>query len=336
MCNSRRPCPLVYVLALLAVVALLLEGCTQRQEILEQTVRVKGETVAARMESSHVPDELLTWEILAEVDTGFEKATAVAFGDDDGLHVAGDDALRRMTEEGAIVWQFTVGAEPTAIDLSHGMTWVATRDRVVRYSVDGSPLQEIVPRGERTWITSIAANPEAVYVADAGNRRYLVYSVAGALQGELAAMDPDRGIPALSVPSPHLDVQIGAGGNLWLTNPGRRSVQVHSPIDGALVSSFGRSANDIDGFSGCCNPTDIALLPDGRVVTSEKGIPRVKVLSAQGELLSVVAPPEEFGAMTAGVGLSTDSQGRIAVLDPDRGIVRIYAEQSGVQEVQAE
>jgi hypothetical protein len=101
---------------------------------------------------------------------------------------------------------------------------------------------------------------------------------------------------------------------------------VHSRADGALLTSWGQPGTDVHGFGGCCNPTDIAPLPDGRVVTSEKGLPRVKVYSAEGALLSVVVPPGEFVRSTVGIDLATDPSGRIAVLDPDRGIVRVYEE----------
>jgi hypothetical protein len=32
---------------------------------------------------------------------------------------------------------------------------------------------------------------------------------------------------------------------------------------------------------GCCNPACFALLSDGRIVTVEKGVPRIKVFRAE-------------------------------------------------------
>ena len=37
-------------------------------------------------------------------------------------------------------------------------------------------------------------------------------------------------------------------------------------------------------FFGCCNPAQLAVLPDGRFVTAEKGIPRVKIYSRERPL----------------------------------------------------
>jgi sugar lactone lactonase YvrE len=82
----------------------------------------------------------------------------------------------------------------------------------------------------------------------------------------------------------------------------------------------------IDGFCGCCNPTDIALLADGRVVTAEKGLPRVKVMNPDGTLSCVVAPPDGLSAGASGTDLAVGPDGRVYVLDPQVQLVRIFAE----------
>ena len=81
---------------------------------------------------------------------------------------------------------------------------------------------------------------------------------------------------------------------------------------------------NIDGFGGCCNPSHIAILGDGSFVTSEKGIPRVKIHNRLGELVGVVAPSEQFDENTVGLDLAFDSQDRIYVLDPKRKAIRIF------------
>ncbi|MFP4248067.1 MAG: hypothetical protein ACLFU7_00325 [Armatimonadota bacterium] len=314
-------------LVAIALLATALSGCPQRQEIIEQTVAVKAENVASQAEASHVPEQLLTWETVGEIDPGFAEATAIAFDAPGALYVAGDEAVRKMTADGQVEWELPVGGEPTCVAVDpEGTILVGTRQSVEVYDQSGQLLMTLAPEGENTWITSIAAWPDDRFVADAGSRRILRYDGTGNLLGEFAGMDPERGIPALSIPSPHLDVATGPDGNLWLSNPGRLAVQIHSRTDGALVNSWRRVGNDVEGFGGCCNPTDIAVLPDGRVVTSEKGLPRVKVYSTDGELLSVVVPPGKLARSSVGIDLAIDPSGRVAVLDPHRDIVRIYEE----------
>ena len=81
----------------------------------------------------------------------------------------------------------------------------------------------------------------------------------------------------------------------------------------------------LDGFSGCCNPSHIALLSNGSFVTSEKGIERVKIHLPSGDYRCVVAGPEQFEAGTVGLDLAVDSRDRIFVLDPMRSRVMVFS-----------
>ena len=81
---------------------------------------------------------------------------------------------------------------------------------------------------------------------------------------------------------------------------------------------------EIEGFCGCCNPSHFAILEDGSFVTSEKGIPRVKIYDRLGRLASVVAGSDRFDEGTVGLDLALDSAQRILVLDPARRAVRIF------------
>ena len=128
-----------------------------------------------------------------------------------------------------------------------------------------------------------------------------------------------------------------ADGLLRLNNPGRHRVELY-PTDGALEFSWGKPGMAVPYFSGCCNPINLALLPNGRVVTCEKGLPRVKIYSAHGELEGVVAGTETFpenakvGAGDGfgdGVRASLDAvaakDGHIFVLDTVTRVVRVMA-----------
>ena len=85
---------------------------------------------------------------------------------------------------------------------------------------------------------------------------------------------------------------------------------------------------------------NLAVLADGRFVTCEKGIPRVKVYEVDGTLESVVAGPESFlepdipGAGPAldysegSLDVAIDSGGRIFVLDSVADNIRIMTRKS--------
>lgn len=80
----------------------------------------------------------------------------------------------------------------------------------------------------------------------------------------------------------------------------------------------------MDGFSGCCNPSNIAILSDGSFVTSEKGIERVKIHDVTGEFNCLVAGPDKFQEGTVGLDISIDQHDRIYILDPKNGLIRVF------------
>jgi hypothetical protein len=61
-------------------------------------------------------------------------------------------------------------------------------------------------------------------------------------------------------------------------------------------------------------------------VTSEKGLPRVKVYGADGKFAGVVAGFETFSPEVVGLDLAVDSKGRVYVLDPASKTVRVYVQ----------
>ena len=96
-------------------------------------------------------------------------------------------------------------------------------------------------------------------------------------------------------------------------------------LDGEPRGSFGKLGQfDPADFSGCCNPVNVALAPDGTVVTGEKGTARVKVYEPGGKLLAVIGP-ENFDPLTTAIRLAVDSRGRIVAADAARREIRTFA-----------
>ena len=130
--------------------------------------------------------------------------------------------------------------------------------------------------------------------------------------------------------------RVGPAGLLWVAHTGQHRLEAYT-FDGRLVRSWGKSSMAIDGFCGCCNPCHFAILPDGRFVTSEKGLARVKVYHPDGSLQGVVAGPEALGAAATGLGCAradssltlpataTDGSDRVWVLHAETGRLTVFA-----------
>jgi hypothetical protein len=128
-----------------------------------------------------------------------------------------------------------------------------------------------------------------------------------------------------AVPSPYFDVAGSPDGTLWVADPGHHALR-HFTREGNLLGAWGASSLDIGGFSGCCNPVHIAVLPCGAIVTAEKGVPRVTYYEPDGTLAAVVAGPSDFAAGETGLDLATHmaNGGEVLVLVPSKRLVRVY------------
>jgi DNA-binding beta-propeller fold protein YncE len=255
--------------------------------------------------------------------TGMEAPEALAVGPDGRVYVGGDRMVR-VWRGGSPELEYTVAEQPHCLAVApDGTVYVGFRDYVGVYDARGKLVTNWAAQGVHAYLTAIATDGDSVWVADAGNRVVLHYDRQGNLLGRLGKPDPAHPARELVVPSPYLGMVLGADGLLRVANPGRHEVEVYG-TDGVWQSAWGKASDALDGFCGCCNPTNLALLPDGRVVTAEKGQPRVKVYLPDGRLESVVAGEQAFRPETAGLSLATDAQGRIYVLDPSRRTVRVF------------
>ena len=130
-------------------------------------------------------------------------------------------------------------------------------------------------------------------MADAGNLIVWKFDKSGNLLQRIGDRDENRDIPGFIIPSPYFDVAVDPDGFLWAANTGRHSLENYT-MDGGFRTSWGEFSMGIEGFCGCCNPTHFIILEDGSLVTSEKGIARIKTHNQLGEMVSVVAGPDQF------------------------------------------
>ena len=215
--------------------------------------------------------------------------------------------------------------------------YVGVGTHVEVHGPDGKRIARWDDLGDRAVLTSIAADEDDVFVADAGDKIVLRYDTSGKLLGRIGGRDAEKGIPGFVIPSPYFDLAVAPDGLLRVVNPGNHRIETFTP-EGHYETplAWGKPGLAIEGFCGCCNPVNIAILADGRIVTAEKGIPRVKVYSGDGRFECVVAGPEQLAPTDSiteetrdeykllAVDLAVDSRQRVLVLDPAAHSVRIF------------
>jgi sugar lactone lactonase YvrE len=267
---------------------------------------------------------LIQYTEVKTIKTGQQKLNALALDQKERLYVAGDTSLMIFNQKGEISSKVKLKAPVFCLAISaENEIFLGLRDNIEIFDSTGSFKSAWKGAGENAYFTSIAIENENVYVADAGNRIVYRFNKAGELLNRIGEKDESQQIPGFIVPSPYFDLAIGTDGTLWVVNPGRHSLENYT-ADGNLRSWWQKTSMQVDGFCGCCNPSHIAIMADGSFVTSEKGIVRVKIHKPTGEFASVVAPPSHFSPDTEGMDLAVGSDGKIYVLDPKAGLVRIF------------
>ncbi len=271
-----------------------------------------------------------------------EDARRLAVGPNDQLYVAAGKRVSVLDQTGVVLSEIVLEETVRCLTVCpDGELFVGLQDHVEIVDAKGRVRGRWNSLGPRTWLTGVAVAGEDVFLADAGNRVVLRCDRAGKVVKRIGEKNADRNIPGFIIPSPFFDVEIHRDGLLRVTNPGRHRVEAYTP-DGDLEFSWGNASTGISGFCGCCNPINIALLEDGRAVTCEKGLPRVKVYRTDGVFESVVAGPESFpesgkiaaesrpgGGPYGGLDVGVSRAGRVYILDVAKGDIRVMEPKSG-------
>jgi len=301
------------------------------------------------------PNLILYKESAQPITTAFAASNAVAVGPNDCLYVAGDNAIKMFSENGSLLATMELAGKPAGAGAGKprslavsddGKVYVGMPGRVEVYDGQGNQLASWDSLGQDAVLTSIAVSKTDVFVADAGNRIVLHYDTTGKLinriGGKAAPVErpeggEDRNVPGFVIPSPHFDLAVAKDGLLRVVNPGRRRIEAYT-LNGDLEFWWGESSVAVEGFCGCCNPVNFALLPDGGFVTCEKGLVRVKVYDSEGRFVGVVAGPGQLieagqaricefpeQCQAGAFDVAVDSKGRVFVLDTIRNLVRVFS-----------
>jgi hypothetical protein len=284
---------------------------------------------------------LIAYRQTAEIPLDMKEPRSVATGPDDKIYVVGDKTLAVFSAAGKSIKTISLEDEPRCVAVAGddlvfpGRIYLGMKDRVAVFDTLDSAAKTWESLGEKANLTSLAAAEQNVFAADAGNRIVWHYDASGRVLGRIGEKDESRNISGFVIPSPHFDLAVAPDGLLRVVNPGSHKIEAYT-FDGHLELLWGVRGLDVPAFCGCCNPAALALLPDGRFVTGEKGISRVKIYDAEGKFECVVVGPDaltpNFSAVTEtrddlrlhAIDLAADSKSRIIVLDPNAKKLRIF------------
>jgi hypothetical protein len=248
----------------------------------------------------------------------------------EGIHIkdgiiwlTGNEVLQAVTTGGVQQLKTDIDGTGTCIHATENAVFIGFTDHVKKYSLEGELIATWEVPGVKCVFTSLAANDQVLYVADAGNRRVLRYSFDGELLGAFRGKSESAAGHGFIIPSACFDLVVNSYDELWVVNTGKHAIENYSN-DGRMRGFWQKGSMTIDGFAGCCNPAELAVLSDGSFVTSEKGLVRIKVYDSSGELQGVVAAPDKFIEDGKAPEVAVDKNDIIYALDFDKSMIRVF------------
>ncbi len=279
---------------------------------------MKSNDVAIDQKVITLPDEQqeAIWEIAAELVVQFGVLKSVATTDK-GVLIGGDSFIALYSYDIKPLWDSSL-SDPVGAIAAYGDTiFASTIETILLFTSEGEQIDEWGPFDDNSIITCVAANRDYVAIADAGDKVVFVLNKAGALVS-LVGKPGNQYV----VPSPYFDVSFSDDDFLVTANPGKRNIEFRT-INGEITSYFGEAGTALEYFCGCCNPSHFAFLPGGNLVTAEKGINRIKIVEQDGDLVELVAQPEQFTAPIP-VDLAVSKGNIIYAANPANSILYVF------------
>ena len=238
------------------------------------------------------------------------------------VYAVGDGEVKVFDAQGKLQrrWPTERPGHCVALD-GQAVVYVGEVGQVEKFDSTGKRLAVWRDEERLGFVTAIGFFGEFVLIADAGDRCIRRFDNEGRWLNNVGKDNRTRGF---LIPNGQLDFSVDQQGIIHAVNPAKHRVERYS-MEGELLGHFGRfGTRRAEDFPGCCNPTNLALAPGGRIVVTEKAGPRVKIYDADGKLLAVVAT-EEFDATCKNMDVAADDQGRIYVVDTVGLNIHVFA-----------
>lgn len=246
----------------------------------------------------------------------------IAVGPGDRIYVLGDGEVSIFSPKGDMEGSWVAPRDTSCMAVEgSGTIFLGRPGQVEIYDHAGRRKGGFaVSGGTNASLTAIKTAANEILVADATARCIHRFTDAGKRLGEIGTQNKTRGF---ILPNRFLDMAVSGQNIVYATDPGRHRVSSWR-LDGSPLGYFGKfGMKNPEDFVGCCNPVNIAVTGDGKIVTAEKVIARVKVFDGTGKLVGMIGP-EHFDTRCTHLYLAADSRGRIIVGDPVRLEVKVF------------
>jgi hypothetical protein len=255
----------------------------------------------------------------------FHRSLAgIAVDPADRIYVLCDGQAQIFSSDGNLLrkWQAPDNARCLAVD-NEDRIYFGIAGRVEIFNSAGTSIGAFFAgdSGQAAEITAIKVSNGKIFIADAASRLIRLYDPNGKQLGVIGTHGKSRGF---MLPNRALDFGVDAGGIVFAADSGRHRVSSWNR-EGSPIGYFGKfGISHPQDFTGCCNPVNIAVAPDGTIATAEKAMARIKIFDPERNMIALIGS-EHFDPKCTHLHLAFDSKGRILAADPVRLEVKIFS-----------
>jgi len=216
--------------------------------------------------------EVLSFQLPGEINS-FEL-----YGDK--LFVSVGRTVHIHNLEGERLISFDVNSDDLVRDITVNRSeiYVLYSLRIEVYNKMGELLRAWQAESEESDFCAIAVAGDYVFATDITHLNIAQFTREGDFVRTISSPSPPRGF---IIPNNYaFDIAVW-NNRIYVTNSGRHLIESYT-LDGEFVASFGNRGGGAGSFAGCCNPIFITFTPNGDLLTSEKGNPRVSLFDRRG------------------------------------------------------
>jgi sugar lactone lactonase YvrE len=244
----------------------------------------------------------------------FQRAlSGIALDTKGCLYAAGDSEVKVFDAEGALMRRWSTSLPPCSVAAApDNRVWVGQAGQVEIFDGSGKLLQTWKNRAYLGRVTSLGFLKDSVLIGDASTRCIHRFDTQGNF---LNSIGNDNPLGGLRIPNGVVDFGVDPQGVIHVANPGKHRVESYS-ADGRLLGHWGKFTGlDPTGFSGCCNPTNVAVAGRDLLCVTEKAGPRAKIYDYTGKLIAIIEGTG-FDPGAKNMDVAVDGRGHIFISDP--------------------
>ena len=246
----------------------------------------------------------------------FKRALrGITIGPDSLVYAVGDSEVKVFDIAGRLQRQWQTGKPGYCIAIDpQSIVFVGQQGRIERFKLDGKSIDVWKDANRFGLVTAIDFSKTNTVIADAKDRCLRRYDRQDHWLNDIGK---DNNTKGFLIPNGHLDFAIDDKGVIHAGNSAKHRIEQYA-LDGKRLGYWGRfGMRRPEDFTGCCNPTNLTLDKQGRVIVTEKAGPRVKIYDTKNQLLGLI-DGSNFDPNCKNMDVAADKHGRIYAVDTVR------------------